>query len=264
MGAAFSRTMMSGAVAAVVAGGVYRALRSRPRPRRQRVGRQRTWRQRTNYAGRTVDLYAGPAAVLGAAAGTAVLPLSARTRCAALLAVLAAGGCGAYDDLVGADDPRRGFRAHLGALRDGEVTSGAVKLLGIGGAGLVAGALVGERPVDRVLAGVVIAGTAHLVNLVDVRPGAAAATVLVLGAPGLPGAGLAAAPMGAVAALVADDLGERTMFGDTGVHALGAALGVAIVVGCGRAGLVAHAAGLVAAAAYGDRISRAVRVLSDR
>lgn len=105
--------MTSGAVAAAVAGGVYRALRSRPRPRRQRVGRQRvgrqrTWRQRTNYAGRTVDLYAGPAAVLGAAAGTAVLPLPARTRCAALLAVLAAGGCGAYDDLVGADDPRRG------------------------------------------------------------------------------------------------------------------------------------------------------------
>ncbi|MFE6665355.1 hypothetical protein ACFVFH_17570 [Streptomyces sp. NPDC057697] len=254
MGAAFSRTMASGAVAAAVAGGVHRALRSRPRPR---------WR-RTNHAGRAVDLYAGPAAVLGAAAGTAVLPLPARTRCAALLAVLAAGGCGAYDDLAGADDPRRGFRAHLGALTKGELTSGAVKLFGIGAAGLAAGALLKDRPVDRVLAGTVIAGTAHLVNLVDVRPGAAAVTVLALGAPGLPGEGLAAAPMGAVAALVADDVGERTMFGDTGVHALGAALGVAIVAGRGRAVLLAHAAGLVAAAAYGDRISRAVRTLSDR
>ncbi|GGV81586.1 hypothetical protein GCM10015535_21450 [Streptomyces gelaticus] len=245
--------MTAGTVAAAVAGGVYRALRTRPRPRGLR----------TNYAGRTVDLYAGPAAALGAAAGTAVLPLPARTRCAAALAVLAAGGCGAYDDLVGADDPRRGFRAHLGALRDGEVTSGAVKLFGIGAAGLAAGALLKERPVDRMLAAVVIAGTAHLVNLTDVRPGAAATAVLALGAPGLP-VGLAAAPMGAVTALVADDLGERTMLGDTGVHALGAALGVAIVAGRGRAGLLAHAAGLVAAAAYGDRISRLVRVLSER
>ncbi|WP_189276408.1 hypothetical protein [Streptomyces atratus] len=253
MGATFGKAAVSGAVAAAVARGAYRALRARPR---------RHW-QRTNYAGRTVDLYAGPAVALGAAVGTAVLPLPARTRYAAVLAVLAAGGCGAYDDLVGADDPRRGFCAHLGALRDGEVTSGAVKLFGIGAAGLAAGALLKERPADRVLAGVVIAGSAHLVNLMDVRPAVAAATVLALGAPGLPGA-LAAAPMGAAAALVADDLGERTMIGDTGAHALGAALGVAIVAGRGRAGLVAHAAGLVAATVYGDRVSRFAQMLSDR
>ncbi|MYY85832.1 hypothetical protein GT044_32045, partial [Streptomyces sp. SID335] len=83
-----------------------------------------------------------------------------------------------YDDVAGAGDPRRGFRAHLGALRNGELTSGAVKLFGISAAGLAAGALLKERPVDRVLAGVVIAGTAHLVNLVDVRPGQAGAAVL--------------------------------------------------------------------------------------
>jgi hypothetical protein len=61
-----------------------------------------------------------------------VLPLPPRTRTAAALAVLAVGGCGAYDDFAGAEDPRRGFRAHLTALRHGEVTSGAVKLFGTG------------------------------------------------------------------------------------------------------------------------------------
>ncbi|MFE7386909.1 hypothetical protein [Streptomyces sp. NPDC057582] len=248
MGAMISR-VAAGAVAAGVAGGVYQALRGRPRP---------GW-LRTNYAGHTVDLYAGPAVALGAAAGAAVLPLPPRTRTAAALAVLAAGGCGAYDDFAGADDPRRGFRAHLTALRHGEVTSGAVKLFGIGAAGLAAGALLKERPVDRILAGVVIAGTAHLVNLTDLRPGVATTTVLALGTPGLVRGGLGAAPMGAVAVLAAEELGERTMIGDAGAHALGAAAGLAIVAGNGRGGLAAHAVGVLAAAVNGDRISGLAR-----
>ncbi|MFG3508287.1 hypothetical protein ACGF5F_22630 [Streptomyces sp. NPDC047821] len=232
-------------VAAVAARGVYRALRSRD---------DAGWR-RTNYAGRTVDLYAGPAVAVGAALGALAAGGTGRGRGAAVLAGLAAAACGAYDDRNG--DHRRGFRAHLGALRHGEVTSGTVKLVGVGAAGLAAGALLKERPADKVLAGVVVAGTAHLVNLVDVRPGRAAVAVLALGAPGLLGRGpLAAAPMGAAAAVVADDLGERTMLGDAGAHALGAVLGTAIAAASGRAGLLVHAAGLVAAAAYGDTVSR--------
>ncbi|MFR0356492.1 hypothetical protein [Streptomyces sediminimaris] len=216
--------------------------------------------ERENHAGRAVGLYAGPAAGLAAAAG------AARVRPAAGLAVLAATVCGAYDDVAGAGDPRRGFRDHLSALRDGEVTSGTVKLFGISAAGLAAGALLGERAVDKVLAGVVIAGAAHFVNLVDVRPGTAAGAVAALGAPGLlrsgPGAELAAVATGAAAAVLPDDLAERTMLGDTGAHALGAVLGTAVVAGNGRAGLLAHAAAFVAAAVYGDKVSAAVRSLS--
>ncbi|MEV0113784.1 hypothetical protein AB0H77_11145 [Streptomyces sp. NPDC050844] len=215
--------------------------------------------ERKNYAGRAVELYAGPAAALGAAAGG--VALAGRPRAATALAVLAAGACGVYDDMAGAGDPRRGFRAHLTALPGGEVTSGAVKLFGVSAAGLAAGALLKERPVDKLFAGVVIAGTAHFVNLVDVRPGRAAGAVLALGAPGLLRKGtagvLAAASMGAAAAVLPEDLGERAMIGDAGAHALGAALGAAIVAGNGRAGLAAHAAGLVAAAAYGEKVSAA-------
>ncbi|MFC4612969.1 hypothetical protein ACFO9E_35320 [Streptomyces maoxianensis] len=233
--------------------GVYEALR------RRAPGDPAQW-QRKNYAGRTVDLYAGPAAAVGAALGAALGTVPARTRGAAGLAVVAAGACGAYDDIAGAGDPRRGFRAHLAALRQREVTSGAVKLFGIGAAGLAAGALLKERPADKLLAGIVIAGTAHLVNLVDVAPGRAAVAVLGIGAPGLLRRGaagaLAAAPMGAAAAVLTEDLGERTMLGDTGAHALGAALGAAIAAGNGRAGLAVHAAALIAAAVYGDEVSR--------
>lgn len=153
-------------------------------------------------------------------------------------------------------------------------------MFGISAAGLVAGAFLKERPLDKLLAGVVIAGAAHFVNLVDVRPGRAAAAVLALGAPGLfragagagAGAGIAATAMGAAAAVLPDDLGERAMIGDTGAHALGAALGAAVVAGWGsparaepsgggRAGLLAHAAAVVAAAVYGDKVSETVRVL---
>ncbi|MET9257268.1 hypothetical protein [Streptomyces sp. NPDC003717] len=220
-------------------------------------GRER-W-ERRNHAGRAVGLYAGPACALATAVGVG------RVRTAAGLAVLAAGACGAYDDVVGAGDPRSGFQAHLAALRQGEVTSGAVKLFGISAAGLAAGAALKARPLDRLLAGAVIAGAAHLVNLVDVRPGRAAVAVLALGAPALPrggdGARTAAAAMGAAAAVLPDDLAERTMLGDTGAHALGAAVGAAVVAGTGRAGLVAHAAALVAAAACGDRVSALARSL---
>jgi len=127
--------LVGAGVGAGVAAGVYAVLSRRTDP---------SW-LRTNHAGRTVTLYAGPAAALGGAAGIAAAPGPARGRAAGVLAVLAAAGCGAYDDLVGADDPRRGFRAHLGALRGGEVTSGAVKLFGIGAAGVLAPADLGER-----------------------------------------------------------------------------------------------------------------------
>ncbi|GAU66337.1 hypothetical protein SSP35_02_07100 [Streptomyces sp. NBRC 110611] len=241
--------------AAAVTRAAYTALRSRP------PGGAVRW-ERRNHSGRTVHLHAGLATAAGTALAAATAPgLPARTRTATALAVLAAGVCGAYDDVCGAGDPRRGFRAHLSALRDREVTSGAVKLFGIGAAGLAAGALLQERPADKLLAGVVIAGSAHLVNLLDVRPGRAAGAVLALGAPGLlrrgPAGPLSAAPIGAVAAVVGDDLGERTMLGDAGAHALGAALGLAVVVANRSTGLAAHAAGLVAAAAVGDRVSRA-------
>ncbi|MEU6385470.1 hypothetical protein ABZ847_18130 [Streptomyces bauhiniae] len=220
-------------------------------------GRDR-W-ERKNHAGRTVDLYAGPAS----AAATALA--AARVHPAAGLAVLAAGACGAYDDIAGADDPRRGFRAHLGALGTGEVTSGAVKLFGISAAALAAGTLLKERPLDRLLAGVVIAGAAHTANLLDVRPGRAACAVLALAAPGLArggaGGALAAVAVGGAGAVLPGDLGERAMLGDTGAHALGAVLGTAVVSANGRVGLLVHAGAVVAAAVGGDRVSAWVRAL---
>jgi UDP-N-acetylmuramyl pentapeptide phosphotransferase/UDP-N-acetylglucosamine-1-phosphate transferase len=246
-----------GAAAAAATRAAYRQLRLRP------PVEPRMW-HRTNYAGRGVELYGGLAAAAGAATAMATARgLTARTRLAAVGAALAAGACGAYDDQKGSPD-ERGFGVHLRALRDGRLTSGGVKLLGIGAAGLAAGALLKARPVDRMLAGVIVAGAAHAVNLLDVAPGRAAKAVIAAGAPGLlrcgPGAQLAAAPFGAAAAVLGDDLGERTMLGDAGAHALGAALGAAVVAANGRLGLTLHAVAVVAMATAGDRASTGQRL----
>ncbi|MDD9205184.1 hypothetical protein PU560_01735, partial [Georgenia sp. 10Sc9-8] len=159
--------------------GAFRVLRSRP------PGGEQRW-QRTNYAGRPVSLLGGAAVacactiapVLGA------LPRHGQSVGPAVGAALVAatgGTMGALDDF-GEDtaSASKGLRGHLGALARGQVTTGALKIAGIGAGAFVAAVLLtprsGSRPVDAVelVAGtVLVAGTANLHNLFDLRPGRA-------------------------------------------------------------------------------------------
>jgi UDP-GlcNAc:undecaprenyl-phosphate/decaprenyl-phosphate GlcNAc-1-phosphate transferase len=117
--------LASAVLAAGGARGAYVLLRSRP------PGGTATW-TRTNHRGEPVTLLEGPAAATGAALAAALTPgLPGRTRAALVTAAVGAGALGGYDDLAGSGD-RRGFRGHLGALAHGEVSTGAVKLGGIG------------------------------------------------------------------------------------------------------------------------------------
>jgi UDP-GlcNAc:undecaprenyl-phosphate GlcNAc-1-phosphate transferase len=213
---------------------------------------------RTNHRGEGVTLLEGPAFALAAALAAGAVGGEARVRAAALVAAAGAGAFGAYDDLTGST-ASKGFRGHLGALRRGEVTSGLVKIGGIGATGLVAGALLREGLVDRVLAGGVVAGSANLVNLFDLRPGRALKAGLVAAAPivaaGGPGAGVAATTAGAAAALLPEDLGERSMLGDAGANALGALAGTAFAAGASRRSLGLGLAALVALTAASERVS---------
>jgi hypothetical protein len=161
---------------------------------------------------------------------------------------------GAYDDLAGSGD-RRGFRGHLGALRQGEVTTGAVKLGGIGVTGVVSAALAGGSPVDVILNAGLVAGGANLLNLFDLRPGraikVAAASGVLLGAAGQDSV---AAPLGAALALLPEDLGERAMLGDAGANALGAMLG-ASAAGLSRSARIALLAGIAGLTAASEKVS---------
>jgi hypothetical protein len=213
---------------------------------------------RTNHRDAEVTLLEGPAFALAGAVAAAAAGGGARVRAAALVSAAGAGAFGAYDDLAGST-ASKGFRGHLGALRQGEVTSGLVKIGGIGATGLVTGALLREGLVDRVLAGGVVAGAANLVNLFDLRPGRALKAGLVaavpLAATGGPGAGVAATTAGAAAALLPEDLGERSMLGDAGANALGALVGTAFAAGASRRSLGLGLAVLVALTAASERVS---------
>ncbi|MGW0436738.1 hypothetical protein ACWDV4_29860 [Micromonospora sp. NPDC003197] len=227
---------------------------------------------RTNFRGRTVTLAAGPALSVGAAVAGALGAPSPPAAAATLVAGLGSGAVGFYDDVVGARPEQKaakGFAGHLAALRQGRVTSGLVKIAGVGAAGLGAAALLAIDPdvrshrrrhqqgtlgrlADVLLGAGVVAGTANLVNLLDLRPGRALKAGVLLGAPlaGGRAGGLAAGPVGAAIGLLPTDLDERVMLGDSGANALGALLGVALAARTGpvgRAGILAAVAVLTAA-----------------
>src|SRR3954471_19604441 len=110
---------------------------------------------RTNFRGRTVNLAGGPALAVSASASAALGAGSAPLAGAALVAGLGAGAVGLYDDLVGGrpEHQAKGFRGHLGALREGRGTRGLGKNAGVGAAGLVAAALLPRRRAVDVILG---------------------------------------------------------------------------------------------------------------
>lgn len=174
------------------------------------------------------------------------------SRAVTLAAVLGFTLLGLTDDL-GASGRGRGFRGHVGAMREGRITTGGLKLLGGGALALViaapAGGLGGSEPgmggfVHLVVDALVIALAANLANLFDRAPGrvikvsALSFAGVVVGAfvahtdgVDAPGKLVAATVViGASLAVLLDDLHERMMLGDTGANALGATVGVAIVL----------------------------------
>lgn len=205
--------------------------------------------ERRNFRDEPVTLAEGPAVVGGLVAALADRPVDASV-------VLAAGGLGLLDDVVGTG-ANRGLAGHLDALRHGEVTTGAIKIIGLAGVGAGAGLVLdaGVRP-STAAAAVLVAGGANLVNLFDLRPGRAlkvcAPVVLALAPHDLP---VAAAVCGAGGAAWPDDLAGRSMMGDTGANALGALLGLAAARRLRPTGRVVAAGAVVALTLASEKVS---------
>ena len=257
-------------MAAAGARAVYESL-TRAQP-----GGEQTW-NRTNHRGEPVTLLEGPAATIGATGAALAVPgLDARTRLAMALAGAGAGAVGCYDDLAGSSD-RHGFRGHLAALARGEVTTGSVKIAGIGVAAFAASFLLdcrdngmgasgsaGKAPplaraADMVINTGLVAGSANLLNLFDLRPGRAVKVALLasgaLALRGQESRAEVAAPAGSAAALLSDDLAERAMLGDSGANALGAMIGLAAASSLRQPARLAILGGVAALTAASEKVS---------
>ncbi len=262
------RSAVAGAAAARLS---YAVLRSRP------PGGASHW-TRSNHRGEAVTLLEGPAVAIGGVAGALAAGGSSRDRLAVAIAGAGAAAFGSYDDLAGTGSSK-GFRGHLGALRNGEFTTGAVKFAGIGAVGLAAAMIAGGTArgadgacggagnssgrraalaaiADTVINAGLIAGGANLLNLFDLRPGRAVKAGLLAGGLLAPaGADAAAAPLAAAIALLPEDLGERAMLGDAGANALGAMLGTAAATSLSRPARLAAVGVVVGLTAASEAVS---------
>ncbi|MCL3861973.1 hypothetical protein [Actinotalea sp. K2] len=230
-------------------------------------GRAARW-TRINHRGEPISLLEGPAVAAGLLAG-AVAGRGGRAAVAGAVATLGGAVLGLVDDLSeDAARSRKGLRGHLGALAHGELTTGGLKVLGIGGTSLVAAAVAtpsrGSGSLARtawlgdvLVSGALVAATANLVNLLDLRPGRALKAGSVLSVAGLAGAGASAAAscLGAAGAAISADLDERDMLGDGGANALGALAGTALVLSCPRPARLGLLAGAIALTVASERVS---------
>ncbi len=212
---------------------------------------------RSSFSGKSVSLTEGLVASAGMIAGAAAARAGARGG--ALTAISSAAAAGYIDDQLEDRFPAKGkgLRGHLGALREGKLTSGALKIAMIGG-----GAALGTLPLPRsgsaprrcatwVCQSALVAGSANLVNLLDLRPGRALKACGLAAVPlAVSGNGVAAAMAGSVfasgVACARDDLSGQTMLGDLGANALGAGLGYAVAASS-RASVRAGVLGAVVA-----------------
>lgn len=255
----------------------------------------------TNFRGRTVFYGLGIVWLIWAGCAIVGGVIAASQVSASILPILTLAGpltlvafaLGAVDDAYGSGSDR-GFKGHLKAMARGRLSTGGMKLVGIGLASLVvAGVMSGISPwgagdlgdvqlvriLTALVAGAAIALTSNLFNLLDLRPGRAlksyALTVpfaLASTAVGLSmaadwsatrgGAGMAVDAVvlglflvGPFVAVYRYDLGEEGMLGDAGANPMGAVVGLLIVSGLPLAGLLAWTGLVLALNIVSERVS---------
>lgn len=179
---------------------------------------------------------------------------------------------GLLDDAFGQGarpESPRGWRGHARALREGRLSTGAIKATGA--LALAAYAVSGLGLESwRYLADVaLLILTTNLFNLLDLRPGRAEKALALLGAGLCIGAGTGA-PLellgifvGPLAVGAAFTLRERAMLGDTGSNLAGAVAGVWLLTTLGGTGRLIALAAVAALTVYGElrSISAAIESL---
>lgn len=226
--------------------------------------------QTTNYAGRTIAYGLGVVWLAWAISMIFfdTLFVQSTTSQSVSLTVLGwmtvtAFGLGLFDDAYGTGESR-GFKGHIKALLNGQLTTGGLKLFGLSLAAFVGAlamtgsarwALGANSSLELIgvalIAGATIALTSNFLNLTDLRPGRASKVYVVLIAIGLVFDGLrlliavmaeradtaSLAPLffmglvllGPVAASWKYDVSEISMLGDSGANPMGIVAGVYLI-----------------------------------
>lgn len=202
--------------------------------------------ERLNFHNRKVCLGGGVKLAGALALSQIGFDLQNQSRGAGVLAVLGSGIFGFVDDTGEKDQPlmlfdsarpplkAKGFKGHLGNLKNGYITTGALKIFGISLVSLVASALLHTQH-QKSKTGVfrdalLLASSANLANLFDLRPGRVLKVGLMTTLPLV-----RCNPFQSIATIAAlfkalpADLAEKEMLGDTGANALGASLGISAI-----------------------------------
>ena len=184
----------------------------------------------------------------------------ARRDFAAATALATTANAGLVDDIedLREEAPKaKGLAGHFQALKRGELTTGAVKVAAIGSS--AAGyALVHCERYDRgfydwVIDSIIVAGSANIANLFDLRPGRALKACVacsLVASTGRVSPRSFGATLGTIAGSAPTDLAGKTMLGDVGANALGLQVGMLAIVPSSRTfrtGMAALTLGVIAA-----------------
>jgi UDP-N-acetylmuramyl pentapeptide phosphotransferase/UDP-N-acetylglucosamine-1-phosphate transferase len=192
---------------------------------------------RPNFKGENIPLAAGVVFFITTVTVTMPLflfwPEYMRNQALVFLFAVAGATClGLVDDFWGARDAS-GLLGHFKALFNGRVTTGAVKAIGGGILALVAGAqLYPGNYVKIIDSSLIIALSANLINLFDLRPGRAGKMYILLylillpAVWGRPEGVMATMVLGGLVAFLPVDLKARAMMGDAGSNTLGMVAGI--------------------------------------
>ncbi len=148
-----------------------------------------------------------------------------------IITVLAFGLLGLIDDTLGSRDAC-GFYGHFRALKNGYLTTGALKALFGGVIALLVSTVYGEGLLQIIVNSLNLALSANLANLLDVRPGRVGKFFLITST------GLALIGYGSLFSLLLTasviaylpwDLAAKAMMGDVGSNVLGVVIGFGLL-----------------------------------
>jgi UDP-N-acetylmuramyl pentapeptide phosphotransferase/UDP-N-acetylglucosamine-1-phosphate transferase len=220
---------------------------------------------RVNYRGRKLACPSGLLVVLAAVCALVPLALAQRLGNTGILEpelswialyVLGVALLGLADDALA--DEARGWRGHVGSLRRGRFSTGALKAVGSAGLALYVMSQRGLSTGEYLTGALLLLLATNAFNLLDLRPGRAGKALLVLGAALTLATGDFRAVwalglfVGPVMVVGYYDVRELAMLGDTGSNLLGAVAGAWLVMTLSLAAQLVAVGVLLLLTAYGE------------